>query len=154
MLDASGLWPSLVEDIETGLDIGYENILRAYGTSWNDEATLGGLLAIDSRLVNVSAEGNISLNTEIVWRMNSPAKIKKMFFGKRGVDLFYRNEIAYAMEHGETYSTPRLHAGYDVTFNYDPEHKKATYSEEYKGCGNGHYYLALNGTHALFYQDD
>ena len=28
------------------------------------------------------------------------------------------------------------------------------YSEEFKGCGNGHYYLLFDATHAIFYEDD
>ena len=29
-----------------------------------------------------------------------------------------------------------------------------TYSEEKRGCGNGHYYLLLDATHAIFYEND
>ena len=32
--------------------------------------------------------------------------------------------------------------------------KLAWYSEEYRGCGNGHYYLMFDATHAIFYEDD
>ena len=28
------------------------------------------------------------------------------------------------------------------------------YSEEFRGCGNGHYYLLFDATHAIFYEDD
>ena len=45
-------------------------------------------------------------------------------------------------------------SSYDVSFSYDPKLQHAWYSEEYKNCGNGHYYLALDETHALFYEDD
>lgn len=31
---------------------------------------------------------------------------------------------------------------------------RAWYSEEFKGCGNGHYYLAVNSTHAIFCEND
>lgn len=31
---------------------------------------------------------------------------------------------------------------------------RAWYSEEYRGCGNGHYYLMFDATHAIFYEDD
>ena len=30
----------------------------------------------------------------------------------------------------------------------------ATYAEEFKGMGNGHYYLAIDATHAIFDQND
>ena len=32
--------------------------------------------------------------------------------------------------------------------------KKPRHFKEYRGMGNGHYYLALGPTHALFYEDD
>lgn len=28
------------------------------------------------------------------------------------------------------------------------------YSEEFRNCGNGHYYLLFDATHAIFYEDD
>ena len=31
---------------------------------------------------------------------------------------------------------------------------KGWYSAEYKNCGNGHYYLLLDATHAIYYEDD
>jgi hypothetical protein len=37
--------------------------------------------------------------------------------------------------------------------NHDGE-KLAWYSEEYRGCLNGHYYLMFDATHAIFYEDD
>jgi hypothetical protein len=43
---------------------------------------------------------------------------------------------------------------YDVHYTYNAKEKKAFYSEEFKDCGNGHYYLAIDNTHALFYEDD
>lgn len=31
---------------------------------------------------------------------------------------------------------------------------KGYYSEEFRNCGNGHYYLLFDATHAIFYEDD
>lgn len=31
---------------------------------------------------------------------------------------------------------------------------RAWYSEEFRGCGNGHYYLMFDSTHAIFYEND
>jgi hypothetical protein len=46
--------------------------------------------------------------------------------------------------------------GYDnsieITFNDD--YPRGWYSCEYRGCGNGHYYLLFDATHAIFYEDD
>lgn len=32
--------------------------------------------------------------------------------------------------------------------------KLAWYSEEYRNCGNGHYYIMFDATHAIFYEND
>lgn len=53
------------------------------------------------------------------------------------------------------YSTDKWDGtSYDTTFEYNAEKNMAWYSEEYRGCGNGHYYLALNNSCALFYEHD
>ena len=48
------------------------------------------------------------------------------------------------------------HNGYDVSYDVDftGEEKRGWLSDEYKGCGNGHYYLLLDATHAINYEDD
>lgn len=84
-------------------------------------------------------------------------KIKKMTFHKGKNDKFITEsilkEINAAMQNKTPYSAKGKN-GYDVSFEYDPSLQKAWYSEEYKDCGNGHYYLALNDTHAIFCEDD
>ena len=40
----------------------------------------------------------------------------------------------------------------DISFAYDCP--RGWYSEEYRNCGNGHYYLLFDATHAIFYEDD
>lgn len=78
-------------------------------------------------------------------------KTKSMYFG-------YNNELTKKMikEHllSKTSFTDRGFTSYDVSYQYDADKNKAWYSEEYKGCGNGHYYLALDASTALFYEDD
>lgn len=44
--------------------------------------------------------------------------------------------------------------GYDNTISVDGEKKRAWYSEEYRGTGNGHYYIALDEKHAIFCETD
>ena len=45
---------------------------------------------------------------------------------------------------------------YDNTLEIinDNDNYRGFYSEEFKGCGNGHYYLLFDATHAIFYEDD
>ena len=46
--------------------------------------------------------------------------------------------------------------GYDNTIDivFDENGSRGWYSEEYRNCGNGHYYLLFDATHAIFYEDD
>lgn len=53
--------------------------------------------------------------------------------------------------------TMRWYGSYDYSIEFHKDEQgeiKAWYSAEYKGCGNGHYYLLLDTTHAIFYEDD
>jgi hypothetical protein len=83
----------------------------------------------------------------------SDCRLKSMYFGKFA-NKEIKNEISCAMNEKRPYSTGRIRANYDVSFVYKPEGKKAWYSEEYKNCGNGYYYIALNATTALFIEKD
>ena len=63
--------------------------------------------------------------------------------------------VAECIKNGGEFSR-RWENGYDNTVevaNRNGE-KLAWYSEEYRGCGNGHYYLMFDATHAIFYEDD
>ena len=91
-------------------------------------------------------------------------KIKKMKFHKSPYLAYHTEnvlkEIGNAIDTGVAYSSGRYRNGYDVSFDYKPASEskdgiaRAWYSEEYKDCGNGHYYLALNRTHALYWEKD
>ena len=83
----------------------------------------------------------------------SYANCKSMFFGK-GQNDYYKGQIKQALQDKTAYYTGRISLNYDVSFQYKPETQQAWYSEEYRNCGNGHYYLALDESAALFYEDD
>lgn len=157
MINESGLWEDLKTDIELGLSIGYNKIKQAYFAYWStsgNDTRIDAIRAVDDRLIGKTPEGIEYICTRVVWDMNGPAKIKKMYFGKydNGRHLGY---IADAMAIKKPYSSSRITTpGYDVSFEYNADKKMAWYSEEYRGCGNGHYYLAINATHALFGEDD
>lgn len=52
--------------------------------------------------------------------------------------------------------TYRWRKNYDNHYevNFFEDYARGWYSEEYKGCGNGHYYFMLDESHALFGEDD
>ena len=96
-------------------------------------------------------DGDIQVKTDYIFEL-SDCNIKPMYFGK------YRNadekaKITAAINDRRSYETS-ARTSYDVSFRYDAGKNKAWYSEEYKNCGNGHYYLALDGNTALFCEND
>jgi len=79
------------------------------------------------------------------------AKLKSMYFGN-----FNKSDKAQIKDAlaNKTALTFNRRTSYDVTFSYDPSMNKAFYSEEFKNCGNGHYYLVLDENTALFCESD
>lgn len=165
MLEKSGLWPEALADYKRGVAIGYDKIKEAYKASWghysddyqeNNKKRVEAVKAIDERLVYTLDDGNEYFDTSILWYMDGPAKIKKMRFGKSDAyqNQYQLDQIKKAIQNKTPYRSGTIKVNYDVSFSYDPELNKAWYSEEYRGCGNGHYYLALNETHAIYYEKD
>ncbi len=173
MLEISGLWQDMLKDVKTALDIGYEKIQLAYkqdGTDNTDEnkkeleygennrINAEKIKEIDERLIGYNDKNEPYALSSILWYMTRPARIKKMYFGKnrnadilQGITNALKENKKYSIgENGNSYNGQ----SYDTSFEYNPKIKSAWYSEQYRGCGNGHYYLALNPTHALFYEDD
>jgi hypothetical protein len=166
-LEKSGLWEEVASDVKTALDVGYDKIKQAYNIDNEYDNTLDytennkqqaiKIQAIDTRLVGSREDGTLYTDTSIVWYMNKEAKVKKMHFGKKWLNDKELADIANALENKlpiRVSTDGRWTGGYDVSYNYQPEDNKAWYREEYRGMGNGHYYLALDATHALFYEDD
>lgn len=77
---------------------------------------------------------------------------KSMYFGKFW-NAQKKQMIKDCMDKKESvrFST---RVNYDVSFEYDADKNRAWYSEEYRNCGNGHYYLAIDENTALFYEND
>lgn len=159
-LSQSGLWDEILQEVRIALDIGMESIQKAYVIYWlkldedyteNDIQNARLIAEIDERLVK-RENGVPYANTSIIWYYNKPATIKKMYFQKYSNDGYLKVIKDAIEDKRELRLTGRTN--YDVSFSYSPEQNKGWYSEEYKNCGNGHYYLALDATHALFYEDD
>lgn len=82
----------------------------------------------------------------------SDVKLKSMYFGR--LNQLHKEDIKQSIQEKRTCNLYRIPVGYDVTFNYNPNLNKAWYAEEYRGCGNGHYYIALDHNTAWFMEDD
>lgn len=85
-------------------------------------------------------------------------------FGKRAIKTinlhrFQKDEIlsriADAIKNKRNYAH-KWQKGYDnsIELNFDRDISCGWYCEEYRGCGNGHYYFLLDNVHALFCEDD
>lgn len=98
--------------------------------------------------------GNIFSLVDCLYEIEH-AKVVKMRFTKRAGmfndECFKR--IKNSMEN-KTDCKFSSYNGYDVSFEYNAKRNKAWYALEYRNCGNGHYFIALNDTHALFVEDD
>ena len=162
-LHASELWTEILNDVRIALLVGYEKVNEAYKQSWLDDTTLTyeqnkadqakRVAEIDKRLVDMKDGTIAGINTSILWYMTKPAKVKKMRFRTDSFNADILKRIASAMQDKKSCNESGR-TNYDVSFEYSAEKNTAWYSEEFKGCGNGHYYLALDASHALFYEDD
>jgi hypothetical protein len=161
MLLSSELWPEVLEEIQTCLSIGFEKMQLAYAQYWKEEKgksyadnkreNAEKIRIIDERLTGTSEKGEIYAKTNLLFHYAEKATIKKMNFGI--LSEIYLKDIAEAMKDKKPISRSGR-TSYDVSFSYQPENKRAFYSEEFRGCGNGHYYIAISDAYALFMEDD
>ena len=145
ILEKSGLWSNILHDFRLLLALNDEQLNEYINCNW-DECT--------------KRSNDLGL---ICGRMAGLDNLK--WSAKKGVkSINYRSwdketmvaEFEKAIANKETYSSPRWYKGYDnsVSCKIWDGIMCAWYSEEYKNCGNGHYYLAIDATHAIFCEDD
>ena len=176
-MEKSGMWPEIKEAFENILASGmtwderkYLSTLRHDGSKWTGELRfVDGKWTVDDADQDMVARykarfpfsfknadnGREYIDTRYIYEV-SGCHLKAMNFGKAGEweSETTKRLIKEALEKKISYSSGRIRVGYDVSFRYDAEENKAWYSEEYRNCGNGHYYLALDGNTALFCEDD
>lgn len=153
-------------------EVSFEDQFRKNAHKLFDILTASGLWANISRQIQ-DAEFEYDKFTESGKRNTEFAReiadwnVKRMDFRRisdgDSVNEYYRAEILRSMTNGENYRTGRISGRkYDVSFQLDNGHtennsdgiKRAWYSEEYRGCGNGHYYLAIDHERAIYYEKD
>ena len=142
------LWPELHDDIALGLSLGYKKVRQLSDTYWEEP--------FDKRFERIRKIAGRDVNTFVYWTMDKMPKKRKMRFHRhrynRNITEKYLQRIEQAMLNKEEYACSGDN-GYDVSFRYNGK-DRAWYSEEYRGCGNGHYYLTYSPTHAFHYEDD
>jgi hypothetical protein len=153
-LQNSGLWESLVSDIEEALKIGYEKMNQAYSDYWNMFDEKEEFKKKYPELVKTNEKGEEYIDRSLLWTFAKTPKVEKMRFSESKLENEAQlNRIKECMQKSEECKEYGYY-GYDNSFEYHPNIKRAFYSREYKGCGNGYYYLALDATHAMFLEKD
>jgi hypothetical protein len=157
-LEESGLWPHIKVKYQNLITVSLAEKHRIHDEYWNytykDPAYDDFVARVKQQypfMVYQNQEGKDLLDTFYIWEM-SECRTKSMYFGKYS-NTEVKNEIAQAIK-AQRHHTYYCRTNYDIRFEYVPERQAAYYSEEYKDCGNGHYYLAVNHTMALFCEND
>lgn len=98
----------------------------------------------------IQDKGISGIDPTLIFSLANKGAIKSMDFGYTNSEPF-----ADAVRNKKDYHV-RFRSKYDITLEVrqTEEETKAWYSEEYKGCGNGYYYLAIDQKHAVFYEKD
>lgn len=149
----SGLWSEIAVIWENLYKyVSLDEKRKIHDMSWDDR---DGAVAYCKEhypfMINTSEGGHEYLNTDYIWEL-SRCELKTMYFGY--ANAIEKKEIRKAISERRQYTIPCIRTNYDVSFSYNPDANKAWYSEEYKNCGNGHYYLALNHSIAVFCETD
>ena len=141
MLDKSGLWVNIKQEIETFLALTDEELDKFVkdvenGLYYNCEKYpwLRTFQIFDSFLLDRCWKAP---NYSRWWRAE-------------------KNLLQKAIENKGDYRSKWVE-GYDNSVEVkmcEDGIYRGWYSEEYRNCGNGHYYLLFDATHAIFYEDD
>ena len=142
-LTASGLWSNLRTSMEFLLSLTDEELKGVYDlavNSYNDYR-------------KYCEENNIHLSSDELFGLSRGA-IKSINYHSWEKDEV-RERFAKAIAEKTNYRH-RWEKGYDnsIECKMCGDIMCAWYSEEYRGCGNGHYYLALDERHAMFCEND
>ena len=145
MLAESGLWGDIKGEIDTFLSLPEDEMEkfmedvendRLFEAAWDKKYSWFHTYQIfDSFLRNKCWK---SINFHKRKREYEVGRIQEALKNKTGYRNYWTN-------------------GYDnsVEVAIDEDGKmRAWYSEEFRGCANGHYYLMFDATHAIFYEDD
>ena len=157
-LEASGLWPEYLEVFHNLQKMSLEE-LKAFRCDYSTIPYGGSLYPTLTPwkekypfLISITDNGTEYVNAVYLYNV-SECRMKSMYFG-RHLNRSEKETIKHFLAQKQDYSSGRIQAGYDVSFEYKADANKAWYSEEYRGCGNGHYYIALDHTTALFIEND
>ena len=141
ILEKTGLWPSILNSIKKMMDD--EDLLKNFCDVYDKEGSYAAYKAYREI-------GDVNLMCNL-YGMKSPLKKPSYYHGYTGLEEMTKNAIENKQN-----ARHRWYGNYDysVEVSHDKGCSMAWYSEEFKGCGNGHYYLLLDAETALFCEDD
>lgn len=139
-LTASGLWPDILENMMKLQQLKDEDLEYLCKCEYREHNTF------------MDEHGIEHISPDMYYSLLSKRGIITINWGGAYNDWIKRGWLN-ALNEKRKYSM-RWTVSYDNSVEYNPEGKRAWYSEEYRGCGNGHYYLLLDEKHAAFREDD
>ena len=143
MLNESGLWTDIKTELLKFLDLSNDDIRRDFidGDVYETYRTK------KYDWLN-SYQVFFSLKAKKCWKNPSFGKYD---FSKDNVIDYFKRSISDKKPIRFTWRNV-----YDNTLEIISDNGiyRGFYSEEFRGCGNGHYYLLFDATHAIFYEDD
>ena len=139
-LTSSGFWPDILANMIKLQELSDEDLKYLCECEYDEHNTFMEEHGIDHISPDmyyslISKRGIITIN----WGDASNNWIKQGWLNA------LREKRNYSM---------RWTVSYDNSVEFNPDGNRAWYSEEYRGCGNGHYYLLLDEKHAAFREDD
>lgn len=144
-LEKSGLWSNFLHDFKIVAQLDDERLGKFLHADWDESQKIMLELGLNHRQCGVDC---------LKWTVEKG--IKSINYGSWDKQQFMPM-FAKAIEEKKSFGHD-WRKGYDnsVECRFDEKDNvmRAWYSEEYKGCGNGHYYYAIDATHAIFGEDD
>ena len=144
ILGKNGLWSNMLADFKIIATLDNERLERLLNAEWDESVALANEIGLSHR------QGGVDC---LKWTVEKG--IKRINYEHYDKDR-QRAEFAAAIAEKRQWSH-YWRKGYDnsVECKLGPDGiMRAWYSEEYKGCGNGHYYYAIDEKHAIFGDDD
>lgn len=146
-LEKSGLWSNILHDFRILSRLDDEKLKKYLNCDWDENVEMSKELGlVCGRMCGVD---------NLKWTIEKGIKsINYRSWEKDELSARFASSIA----NKETWNSLRWEKGYDnsVACKYDENNNvmRAWYSEEFRNCGNGWYYLAIDEKHAIFCEKD
>ena len=143
MLNSSGLWTDIKKELLNFLGLSDDEIRRdfidgnIYETYRSKKYDWLSCCQVFSSLKAKKCWKNPSFDKYDLNKDSIINSVKRAISDKKPIRFSWRNVYDNTLE---IIGTNDIYRGF--------------YSEEYRNCGNGHYYLLFDATHAIFYEDD